>query len=187
MPSAGRSAADPLVHASRASRLLERLAMNKTCIVVADAGLARFYDLEEAESPSLEARLVERAVLTNEVDLKSRGERVTGKVRSETNTDRGSGPVHPMGARRERHRGELERRFGIEIIRQTRDITRGWERGVVVLVAEPQLLGLMREPLRKALHRDLDLKELARDYVHLTPSDLYDHLARNGIVPARRN
>jgi len=160
--------------------------MNRTCIVVADAGLACFYDVEEIEFPWLKTILVERAVLTNDVDLKSRGESVTGKVRTETNTDRGSGPVHPMGAQRERHRGELERRFGIEITRQAAAMTGDWERGTVVLVAEPQLLGLMREPLRKALHRGLDLKELARDYVHLTSSDLYDHLARNGIVPAHR-
>ena len=71
--------------------------MNRTCIVVADAGLARFYDIEEVESPRLKMKLVERAVLTNETDLKVLGQSVTGRVRTETNTDRGSGPVHPMG------------------------------------------------------------------------------------------
>jgi protein required for attachment to host cells len=159
--------------------------MNKTCIVVADAGLARLYDVEEDESPRVKVKLVERAVLTNETDLKSRGESVTGRVRSETNTDRGSGPVHPMGARRERHRVELERRFGLEIARQAGEMTKGWTKGAVVFVAEPRFLGITRESMRQALARHIELKEIARDYAHLTPTDLYDHLARNGIVPAR--
>jgi len=159
--------------------------LNRTCILVADAGTARLFDVEEVDSPRARLALVERTALTGNLNLRSRGESVTGKVRTETNSDRGSGPVHPIAEQRERHRGELERRFGQEIIRQTAELTQDWERGVVVLVAEPQLLGLIREPLRKALHRGIDLKELARDYVHLTAPELYDRLASNGIVPAR--
>ena len=160
--------------------------MNRTCIVVADAGLARFYDVEEVESPRQKLKLVERTVLTNEVDLKSRGESVTGKVRTETNTDRGSGPVHPMGEQRERHRVELYRRFGVEIAHRAGEMTKGWAEGTVVFVAEPRFLGLMREPLRTALHRGIELKELAKDYAHLTALELHDHLAVNQFLPVRR-
>jgi protein required for attachment to host cells len=161
--------------------------MNKTCIIVADGGIARFLGVEEVESPRVRLALVERTVLENEMDLKTLGESVTGKVRTETNTNRGSGPVHPMGAQRERHRVELERRFGQEITRQAAELTRSWERGTVVLVAEPQLLGLMRESMRKALHRGIELKELAKDYTHLTPAELLDHLALNRLIPAHRH
>ena len=160
--------------------------MNKTCIVVADAGLARFYDVEEVESPRLQLKLVERAVLTNDLDLKSRGESVTGRVRTETNTDRGSGPVHPMGEQRERHRVELDRRFGLEIARRAAEMTKDWKEGAVVFVAEPRFLGLTREPLRTALHRGIELKELAKDYAHLTAPELHDHLAVNQFLPVRR-
>ena len=160
--------------------------MSRTCIVVADAGLARFYEVEEVESPWLKMKLVERAMLTNDVDLKSRGESVTGKVRTETNADRGSGPVHPMGEQRERHRVELYRRFGQEIARRAGEMTKGWTEGTVVFVAEPRFLGITRESMRKNLAQRIELKEIARDYAHLTPTDLYDHLARNGIVPAHQ-
>lgn len=160
--------------------------MNRTCIIVADGGVSRFLGVEELESPRVRLALVERTVLKNNTDLKSRGESVTGKVRTETNSDRGSGPVHPMGAQRERHRGELDRRFAMEITRQAADLTQGWEQGTVVLVAEPQLLGLMREALRKALHRGIELKELAKDYTHLTPPELLEHLALNKLIPAHR-
>ena len=160
--------------------------MNRTCIVVADAGLARFYGIEEVESPRLKMKLVERAVLTNETDLKVLGQSVTGRVRTETNTSRGSGPVHPMGAQRERHRVELDRRFGLEIARQAGEMTKGWAEGTVVFIAEPRFLGIARESMRQTLAQRIELKEIARDYAHLTSTDLYDHLARNGIVPAHQ-
>lgn len=160
--------------------------MIKTCIVAADGGIARFYGIEEVESPRVKLVLVERTVLNHETDLKVLGTSATGKVHTETNTNRGSGPVHPMGAQRERHRGELERRFGVEIVRQAAALTKGWDQGIVVLVAEPQLLGLMREPMRKALHRGIELKELAKDYTHLTATELLGHLALHNLVPEAR-
>ena len=160
--------------------------MIRICIVAADGKIARFYGIEEVESPRVKLALVERTVLTNETDLKVLGNSVTGKVRTETNTSRGSGPVHPMGAQRERHRVELGRRFALEIVRQTAALTRQWEQGTVVLVAEPQLLGLMRELMRKGLHRGIDLKELAKDYAHLTATELHGHLALHKLVPEAR-
>ncbi len=160
--------------------------MNRTCIVVADGRRARFFGVEPVEAPRVKMVLVEQAVLDNP-DLRALGTSVTGRARTETNTDWEAGPVHPMGEQRERHRIELERRFGQEIARQAGEITKGWKTGTVVLVAEPRLLGLMRELLRRVLPRGIELKELAKDYAHLTPAELYDHLALNSIVPARRD
>jgi protein required for attachment to host cells len=157
--------------------------VNKTCIVVADAGLARFYGVEEVDSPRVKTKLVERVVLNNP-DLRTLGTSVTGRPRTETNTNREAGPVHPMGAQRERHRVELERRFGQEIVRQVGEITKSWNEGVVVLVAEPQLLGLMRESLRKALHQGIELKELAKDYTSLPAHELHERLALSRFMPA---
>jgi len=154
--------------------------------VVADARLARFYGVEAVESPRLKMKLVERTVLANpNSDLKILGESMTGRVHTETNTDRQAGPMHPMGAQRERHRGEFDRRFVHEISRQAGEITKDWKDGTIVLVAEPRLLGLMREPLRKALHQGIELKELAKDYTHLSAAELHDHLVVSGIVAGR--
>ena len=158
--------------------------MNNTCIVVADAEVARFYDIEEVDAPRVNLALIERKMLSNETDLKALGTSVTGRVRTETNTDRGSGPVHPMGAQRERHRGEIDRRFGRDIAQQTGEIARGWKQGTVVLIADPHLLGLVREPMRKVLHQGIELKELAKDYTHCTVSELREHLVLNKLIPA---
>src|SRR5690242_4173186 len=98
MPSAGRAATKSIVRAGSAPRPRRRAAMNRTCIVVADAGRARFYGVAATNAPRVKTTLVEKTVLTNELDLRARGESVTGKVRTETNSDRGSGPVHPMAA-----------------------------------------------------------------------------------------
>lgn len=161
-----------------------QLQMNRTCIVVADTRLARFYGVEAVESPRLNLKLVERTALTNpNSDLRKLGESTTGRVRTETNTNRQAGPMHPMGAQRERHRDEFNRRFVQEISRQAGEITKDWKEGTVVLVAEPRLLGLMREPLRTAVHRGIELKELAKDYAQLSASELSDQLASNGIIP----
>ena len=156
--------------------------VTNTCIVVADARIARFYGVEAADAPRLKTRLVERAVLTGSPGLKELGQSTTGRVRTETNTDRGAGPVHPIGAQRERHHVELDRRFGREIARQAGEITAAWKAGTVVLVAEPRLLGLMRELLREALPRAIELKELAKDYANFPVSELHEHLVRSQLI-----
>lgn len=160
--------------------------MNRTCIVVADSRTARFYDVEESDAPRAKAKLIERAMLGNETDLRVLGESASGKARTETNSNRGAGPVHPVEAQRERHRVELDRRFGREIARQAGAIAAEWKQGTVILVAEPRLLGLLRETLRDALHRGVDLKELAKDYANLPVSELHEHLARGRLIPGQR-
>lgn len=158
--------------------------MNSTCIIVADARAARFYGIEAADSPRAGVRLVELASLHNAgADLKALGASVSGRPRTETNTDRGSGPVHPMVEQRERHRIELDRRFGQEVAARAAEASRGWKEGAIVLVAEPRLLGLLREPLRRALRQPIELKELARDFTALAPHELQERLESSRLLP----
>jgi protein required for attachment to host cells len=91
-----------------------------------------------------------------------------------------------MGAQRERHRIELERRFSVEIARKAAALARNWATGSVVLVADPRMLGFLRGAVRGALKPAIRVKELAKDYAGLTASRLRDRLAEDGIVPARR-
>ncbi|MGH8648442.1 MAG: host attachment protein [Burkholderiales bacterium] len=158
--------------------------MDNVCVVVADARRARIFLLQESAAPRALARLVERGSLGN-ADLKTRGRSVTGRVRTETNTNREAGPMHPIGAQRERHRIELERRFSVEVARKAAALVRNWSSGSVVLVADPRMLGFLRDAVRGAFKPPIRVKELARDYARLTASRLQDQLAENGIVPAR--
>lgn len=153
--------------------------MNETIIIVADGGLARFYRLEPVEAPRMPVRLIETALLQHP-DLKPHS--TTGRPPTETNTNRQAGPVHPMGAQRERHRLDHERHFAHDVAQGAVAATRGWKQGTVVLVAEPRMLGLLRGQLRGALHEGIALKELAKDYMQLEAPDLFGRLVENGVI-----
>lgn len=153
-----------------------RGALNTTCIVVADAKRARFFSIEASDAPRYPLKLVEGSVLLNP-DVEGARRNGAGRVKTERVSNRQAGPVHPVGAQRERHRLELERRFGREIASQAERITGAWTSGAVVLIAAPRLLGLMREGLRNALHSGIELKELAKDYSGLSAAELRDRLA----------
>jgi protein required for attachment to host cells len=159
--------------------------MDNTCVVVAGSDRARIFLLEESPAPRAPFRLIERGTLAN-ADLRSRGRSVTGRPRTETNTNREAGPMHPIVAQRARHRIELERRFSVEIARKAAALARNWSTGSVVLVADPRMLGFLRDAARGALKPGISVKELAKDYAHLTASKLRDHLALSGVLPARR-
>lgn len=166
--------------AGRGGTIVSPAPMTRTCVIVADTQVARFYAVEQAGSSRQQSVLVGLAELTREADLKSLGRSVSGRPRTETNTNRQAGPRHPIGAQRERHRVDLERRFGQAIVRQAARIVRGWADGVVILVAEPGMLGLVRRPLRRVLRPRVKLKELAKDYTRLTSHELLELVGPHG-------
>lgn len=145
--------------------------MKNTCLVVADRGRARLFLVMPDDNPRSKLRLDEQASLTNG-GAKARGAAGAARVKSERNTNRQAGPVHPIGAQRERHRLEHERRFGAEIVKLAVSATAHWDDGVLLLIAEPRLLGLIREPLRRALKTSIRLEELAKDYAGLSTAEL---------------
>ncbi len=145
--------------------------MNNICLIIADGSRARLFFVVPDDRPRRKLRLAEQATLLN-AETKMRGKRGSGQVKSERNTNRQAGPMHPIGAQRERHRLEHERRFGAKVIERALDLTANWDRGVVVLIAEPRLLGLMRERLRNALKSEIKLEELAKDYTGLSIAEL---------------
>ena len=156
--------------------------MNEMIIIVADGEFAHFYRLETTDAPRASMRLVETALLEHS-DLKPHD--MTGRPPTETNTNRQAGPVHPMGAQRERHRLEHDRHFMRDIAQGVSTAIRDWKGGVVVLVAEPRLLGLVRGPLQQVLREGIVLKELAKDYARLEPTELFDRLSTSGVIGSR--
>ena len=53
----------------------------------------------------------------------------------------------------------------------------------VILCASPRMLGELREAGRKLPHEGVEIDELARDLVKLTPAQLREHLASHGLLP----
>jgi protein required for attachment to host cells len=152
-------------------------------VVVADRRGARLYTVK-ADNASPDQTLVDEDTLANP-ELKSLGKRVTGRPRTETNANREGGAIHPIGAQREQHRLGLDRRFVREVAARAAKLTSTWLHGVVVLIAEPGLLGLAREVMRDALSRKLELKEVARDYAQLTRGELHTQLVASKLISER--
>jgi len=155
--------------------------MNNWCVVVADGARARIFVLEPEGGRAGAPSLVEKADLAN-AGYGARGADAP-QVRTERNTNRQTGPMHPVGEKREQHRLEVERRFGVRIAERVAEVVKGWNDGSIVLVADPRLLGLMREVLREAVKSEITLKELAKDYAHLSATELHERLAGNGLIP----
>jgi protein required for attachment to host cells len=153
-------------------------------VVVANGGRARFFGVQPDQSTPPRLKLVERGELGNPDVRRSEGP--SGKSRTGTNTNRQAGPVHPIVARRERHEFELDRRFARRIEQRASELTSDWTEGRMVLVAEPQLLGIMREALRAALSPRVELTELAKDYTKLPVRELEEHLALHRLFPVGR-
>ena len=155
--------------------------MDRTCIIVADGRSARYFSVKASDSPRHGIQLVEHEALSNPAHAEP-GANATGRPPTKTNANREAGPVHPIGAHRERHLLEQDRRFGREIARNAGALAARWKQGCVILIAEPHLLGLTRAGLRDALPSGVELKELARNYAHLSVSELRDRLDLTGIV-----
>ena len=153
-------------------------------MVVADGARARIFLLEPGGGQAGAPSLVEKADLAN-AGYSARGADAP-HMRTERNTNRQTGPMHAVGEKREQHRLEAERRFGVRIAERVAEVVKGWNEGSIVLVADPRLLGLMREMLREAVKSEITLKELAKDYTRLSATELHEHLASNGLIPMRR-
>jgi protein required for attachment to host cells len=148
--------------------------MNNCCVVATDGMRARIFVLERAPDLVSGSRLVEWADLVN-AENAARG-RAAPYRRSERNTSRQAGPMHPYGEKRQRHRLEVERRFAGDVAKSALSVVAGWSRGSLLVVAEPHMLGLMRDALRGRLPSGIQFKELAKDYTHFTPSRLRQQL-----------
>jgi protein required for attachment to host cells len=155
--------------------------MKNTCLIIADGARARLFFAVPDEAPRRKIRLIEQAALVN-AETQSRGRNGAGLVNSERNTNRQAGPMHPVGAQRQRHRLEHERRFGAEIVERAINMTRDWNEGRMVLIAEPRLLGLMRERLREAVNSKIRLEELAKDYSGFSTAELERVVIEQGLA-----
>lgn len=152
------------------------------CIIVADGARARFFGLQRGEEGERRSHLVPLASLENP-DFRARGAEAPQRIKTEHITDRQAGATHPVNDRRDQHRLELERRFAAEIAQRAAGLTSGWAAGTVILIADPRVLGLLREEVRGVLKPGLELKALAKDYTTLTTPELERHLIVSGVLP----
>lgn len=149
-------------------------------VIAADGARARMFLLQKDSTLQAGSRLVEKIDLVN-TDYTARG-KAAPRVRSERNTSRQAGPMHPQDAERDWHRIEVERRFAREITAHASAMFKAGGAGKLILVAEPRMLGLVRRPLRAAVGSRVTISEIARNHTHLTPSRLHQRLAADDLI-----
>jgi protein required for attachment to host cells len=161
--------------------------MDHTLVAVLDGTRARFLTLEAAEFPELESgpNLVEQDSLINEVN-EMQGQELWSTAKTGRHKGTG-GQSHSYDDHRQNHRVEFERKFATQISAKIADLAQSHQSEQIVIVAEPQILGLMRETLISVLPRQLKVNELAKDVCQLKPQELHHYLAGKGVLPIRKD
>ncbi len=154
--------------------------MENCIVIVADGTRARMFDLQKDAALHAGSRLAEKMVLTNTAHT-ARGTDAP-HVRSERNSNRQAGPMHPQDAERDWHRMEVERRFAREIAAHASAMLKAGGARRLILVAEPRMLGLLRPGIRAAAGKRAAVSELARNHTRLTPSRLHQRLVADELI-----
>ena len=150
-------------------------------IAVIDHAHARFLTLVPAEMPDAGFTLAEQTGLTL-----PEGEASGAELWSSTKTGRNRGPqgqAHSYDDHRQEHAIEFERHFAHSIANHMNLIIQDRHLQTVLLVAAPQILGLMRQALEPLLPKTVKLTEVAKDLCHLTPYEIQAYLAEQELIP----
>jgi protein required for attachment to host cells len=158
--------------------------MTDYCVVVMDGARARLFTLESAEFPEVESspKLVEREDLVNpEKDLAGRelfSSNKTGRNRAPH-----GGPAHGYDDHRAQHEDEFERRFARVIAEHTVRLAHESRVQCVVLVAQPRMLGFLRQEMGQLTRNGFEVREVAKDLSKLSSAQVHDHLAKERLLP----
>lgn len=160
--------------------------MNQNCVVVAGGTRARFFTLEEAKCPELESGPNLREIndmINPEGDM--RDKQLWSDMKSGRNRGAG-GSAHGYDDHRTQHEDEFDRRFARSVAQEAARITRDSTTRSLVLVAQKRILGILRSELEPLMKSGIAIRELAKDLTKLAPIELQAHLAREQLVPERR-
>jgi protein required for attachment to host cells len=165
---------------------MPQMISSKCCVLVADGTRARFLTLEPAQSskPKSGPPLVEKKNLINpNLDIPGRdlwSDPKTGRGRAA-----GGGPAHGYDDHRDQHKDEFERRFARQIAEETASFVHNRRDEQLVVAAQKRMLGFLRPELKRCLKEQVRVRELAKDFSKLNPTELYKHLAELNLVPRR--
>ena len=160
--------------------------MIQSLVAVIDGSRARFLCLEQASLPEYESgpNLIERKDISNPTKELA-GKELWSNVKTGRNKGSG-GQAHAYDDRRQNHVDEFERRFAVAIATEIVNLTQAEQTQRLLLVAEPQILGCVREALAPVLPKNVQLQELAKDLCKLKPKEIHEHLAHKNLLPVRK-
>jgi protein required for attachment to host cells len=106
---------------------------------------------------------------------------------TKTGRNRGvGGKGHNYDDHRGNHLAEFEKRFAQDIVQQIDTLIANLKIKSLVLVAEPQILGMLRDCLHSSNGRSVTISDLAKDLCWMKPRQLHDYLSQKGILPERQ-
>ncbi|NOY66392.1 MAG: host attachment protein [Gammaproteobacteria bacterium] len=158
--------------------------MNQYCVVVANGKNARFFTLEDSDSPEIESgpNLVKLKELSNPEHSKNQEKQSTD---SKSGGNRGhGGQSHGYDDHRSKHEDNIERRFANAIADECKRFHQN-KNSHVVLVSQKRMLGHLRSAMESRLGH-IKTQELAKDLCKLNAHDIHLHLAKEQIIPRRR-
>ncbi len=160
--------------------------MSQFLVATINGAVARYFTLESATLPKYDSddfRLIEHeSMVSSEAELP--GKALWANVKPGGNRSVG-GRAHRYDDHRQSHKIEFERRFAKSIATKLVDLAQAKQVRQLIIIAAPQILGMMREVFTPLCPSRLKMHELARDLCHLKPHELHDYLADKGQLPAR--
>lgn len=159
--------------------------MSPVLVVVTDGAKARFLTLEAATLPEFESspQLIELENLSNPEQELSGQELWSGPQSQAGHYQEGKSLAHSYDDHRQDHRREYERRFVQAIATHVESLSPTDPAQQLLLVAEPHILGLLREVLLPRLPKTWQVRQLDKDLCHLNPQDLHQYLAEKDLLP----
>ncbi len=159
--------------------------MNPTCVIVANSSRARFFKLEDNDSPEYETgpKLIELSALINsETSHNASGS--WSELKSGRNRATVSGNAHGYDDHRSKHLDEYEKRFARSIIDETQRINT--TNGKIILVSQNRMLGHLRNAMSGSIKKN-QTTELNKDLIRLNPNELQDRLSNEHLLPKKRS
>ena len=157
--------------------------MGKFAIAVINGSQARFFILDSTASSEYESgpNLIEHDSLANST-RELHGQELWANTK--TGRNRGaSGQAHGYDDHRQKHEIEFEKRFANKINSAMLNLIKTRQARQLIVVAEPQILGMMREAMTDSLFKTLNIHEVAKDICHLKLHQIHDYLAKKNLLP----
>jgi protein required for attachment to host cells len=156
--------------------------MNHALVAVIDSIQARFFTLDP---PSLfdnqaEPRLTEHETLRN-LAQEAQGEELWSSTKTGRNRGLGS-QAHSYDDHRERHLTEFERRFAQAIASHLHELIQTHDLRNLIIIAEPQVLGFVREAIATTLPKHISITELGKNLCQLSAHELHAYLQQHGML-----
>ncbi len=158
--------------------------MSQYLVAVIDGIKARFLTLSPVEFDGYESgpNLIEHDSL-HSAEKEMQGQDLWANTK--TGRNRGTaGQAHSYDDHRSNHMMEFERRFAQTIVSRIIELSTSHEVQQLILVAEPQTLGIMREVMSSGLPRQLTVHEVAKDLCRMSVKELHHYLADRSLLPA---